>query len=186
MKKKSALRIDGQLVWKDEHEAVFLKAKELLSSVPFLLIPVPSKRFRLEVDACTKGGRGLGAVLKQQDGKGEWRPCAYWSHALTAEERNSYSATMAEAQAMHDAIQHFSQYLRCGPEFEVYTDHRPLIYMVMTAVRTANKVVLRYLINLQEYSFSVTYMKGSLNLQADAVSRMIRYGEPHMHFPKTA
>ena len=68
----------------------------------------------------------------------------------------------------------------------MFTDHRSLIYMVMTAVRTANKVVLRYLINLQEYSFLVTYMKSSLNLRADAVSRMIRYGVPHIHFPKTA
>jgi hypothetical protein len=86
---------------------------------------------------------------------------------------------------MHDAIQHFSQYLRCGPEFEVYTDHKPLIYMVTTAVRTANRVVLRYLINLQEYSFSVTYMQGKLNLQADAVSRMMQYGDPDMQTSKS-
>jgi len=109
LKKKSALRIDGQLGWNDEHEAAFLKAKELISAVPCILIPDPSKRFRLEIDACTEGGSGLGAVLKQQDNKGEWRPCAYWSHALTPEEKNSSSATMAEARAMHDAIQHFSQ-----------------------------------------------------------------------------
>jgi hypothetical protein len=154
--------------WTDVHTQAFDEAKKTLSGIPILLNPDTTKEFYIEVDACTRGGRGLGAVLKQRDDEGVLRPVAYWSHALTDQERQSYSASMAEARALHDSILFWGVYLRHGPTFKVYSDHRELIYMLTTSIRTANRV------------------KGTLNLEADAVSRLLRYDDESIFFPKTA
>ena len=76
--------------------------------------------------------------------------------------------------------------MRHGPTFKVYSDHRALIYMLTTSIRTANRVVMRYILDLQEYNFSLHYKKGTLNLEADAVSRLLRYDDESIFFPKTA
>ena len=177
-------RSTGQ--WSEEHTEAFRQAKLILSNIPILLNPDTTKKFYIEVDACTRGGRGMGAVLKQKDDSGALRPVAYWSHALTDRERESYSASMAEARALHDSILFWGVYLRHGPAFEVACDHKALIYMLTTSVRTANRVVMRYILDLQEYNFSLHYCKGSLNIEADAVSRLLRYDDESIFFPKTA
>jgi RNase H-like domain found in reverse transcriptase/Reverse transcriptase (RNA-dependent DNA polymerase) len=177
-------RSTGQ--WSEEHTEAFRQAKLILSNIPILLNPDTTKKFYIEVDACTRGGRGMGAVLKQKDDNGLLRPVAYWSHALTDRERESYSASMAEARALHDSILFWGVYLRHGPAFEVACDHKALIYMLTTSVRTANRVVMRYILDLQEYNFSLHYCKGSLNIEADAVSRLLRYDDESIFFPKTA
>ena len=172
--------------WTEVHTQAFDEAKKALSNIPILLNPDTTKEFHIVIDACTRGGRGLGAVLKQCDDEGILRPVAYWSHALTDQERQSYSASMAEARALHGSILFWGVYLRHGPTFKVYSDHRALIYMLTTSIRTANRVVMRYILDLQEYNFSLHYKKGTLNLEADAVSRLLRYDDESIFFPKTA
>ena len=52
--------------WRDDiHGAVMRKIKQILTSAPLLLLPDPSKKFIIHVDACINRGRGIGATLNQ-------------------------------------------------------------------------------------------------------------------------
>ena len=175
-----SMRSTGQ--WSEEHSEAFRQAKLILSNIPILLNPDTTKKFYIKVDACTRGGRGMGAVLKQKDDSGILRPVAYGR----TRERESYSASMAEARVLHDSILFWGVYLRHGPAFDIHCDHKALIYMLTTSVRTANRVVMRYILDLQEYNFSLHYCKGSLNIEADAVTRLLRYDDESIFFHKTA
>ena len=95
-------RSTGQ--WSEKHTEAFRQAKSILLNIPIFLNPDTTKKFYIEVDACTRGGRGIGAVLKKKDDTGVLRSIAYWSRALTDRERESYSASMVEARALHDSI----------------------------------------------------------------------------------
>ena len=136
-----------------------------------------SKPFRIHVDACRKG-RGIGAVLLQQadHNGGRWQPVAYWSLKLTETERN-YSATDLECKGLHDAIEHWSVYLKNSPSFEVVTDHYALVYLITKPIRDANGRLMRYIMDIQNYRFSLIHRKGGAHLDADAVSRLLRYDD---------
>ena len=92
------------------HGEALRKLKRILARQPVLRGIDPSKPFRIHVDAC-RTGRGIGAVLLQQDSEGRWHPTAYWSLKLTETERN-YSATDLECRAMHDEMLHCDKYIR--------------------------------------------------------------------------
>jgi hypothetical protein len=165
--------VDVLATWTDEiHGEALRKLKRTLTRQPVLRGIDPSKPFRIHVDAC-RTGRGIGAVLLQQDDEGRWHPVAYWSLKLTDTERN-YSATDLECKAMHDAILHWSKYLRNGHPFEVVTDHYALVYLSTKSPRATNGRLMRYIVNMQEYVFTVIHRKGSDNLDADGISRLLR------------
>ena len=168
--------VDVVAAWKtDVHGRALRDLKRILTSSPVLMGIDLKKEFRIHVDAC-KQGRGIGAVLLQKDDEGRWRPVAYWSHKLTDTERG-YSATDLECKGLHDAIIHWSTYLRTGRHFEVVTDHYALVYMVTRPPRENNGRILRYTTDLLGYRFSVLHRKGGDHLDADAVSRLLRHDE---------
>ena len=176
---------DSNFDWTGEHTKAFREAKLILSNVDLIGIPDTLKKFYIFVDACTTNGRGMGAVLKQRNDKNQLQPVAYWSKAFTDAERKCYSPTQAEARALHDSIMHWSQYLRHGEAFEVHSDHKALIYMLNTTVSTANRVVMRYILDLQGFNFSLHYIAGKLNIEADAVSRLLRFEDESIFYPKS-
>jgi len=170
--------IDVPTEWKDEiHGKAFRNLKQAFIRAPILQLPDFSKPFRIEVDGCTTHGRGIGAVLTQQNDQGVYRPIAYFSKMLTPRERIAFSATAVEAKALHDSIMHWAAYLSNGIPFEVVVDHRALVYLVTAPTQTANRRLLRYVLDLQGFNFSVIYQKGTKHLQADAVSRLFQYGD---------
>ena len=146
--------------------------KDALTSKPVLMQVDNTKKFRLKVDAC-RVGRGIGGILEQQNADGKWQPVSYYSSSLNTRERD-YSATELECKALHDCILHYAVYLKYIPHFEVFSDHNALRYMVGTENATTNGRLMRYLLDLQEYNFSIYYRKGTENCDADAVSRLKR------------
>ena len=56
-----------------------------------------------------------------------------------------------------------------GKEFQVETDHCPLIYMQNT--KLTNSRVMRWVLSLQPYRFRIAAIKGSQNIGADYMSR---------------
>ncbi len=64
--------------------------------------PDPEKPYLLPTDA---SGRGLGAVLNQQDHKKEYRPVAYYSRKLK-DRGAKYDGTQLECLALVEAIHH--------------------------------------------------------------------------------
>jgi len=166
-----------KMEWKDEtHGLALRRIKRILTTAPVLLTIDPAKPFRLHVDACRRG-RGIGAVLLQQNENNgnRWQPVAYWSLKLTDTER-SYSATDLECKAMHDAILHWGTYLKTQ-EFEVITDHYAIVFLVTKDIRDSNGRLMRYIMSIQNFRFGVTHRKGAEHIDADTISRLFRYDE---------
>ena len=172
--KKNVNVIDS---WTVEHDKAFEELKRTLTSEPLISHIQVNKKFRIHVDACRRG-RGMGAVLLQQNEKDEnrWYPVAYWSMKLTETERE-YSATDIECKALHDAIFHWAKYLQNGLTFEVVTDHYALVYLATKPIQDSNGRIMRYVSDLVDYKFSVIHRKGGQHLDADAISRLLRYGD---------
>ena len=104
----------------------------------------------------------------------KWQPVSYYSSALSKVERE-YSATELECKALHDCILHYSTYLKYINHFEVLSDHNALKYMVSSENATTNGRLMRYLLDLQGFRFSLYYRRGAENCDADAVSRLLRF-----------
>ena len=128
------------------------------------------KPFLLETDASRMG---LRAVLSQKQEDGRYHPVAYGSRTLTSSERN-YHSTKLEFLALKWAItKHFKEYLQYGP-FQVRTDNNPLTYINTTAILDA--AGHHWVGALTQYNFELHYQKGSNNLVADSLSRILKEG----------
>lgn len=153
-----------ELTWTPETDSAFNQLKTALTSDSILLAPDFSKPFTLTTDASYSG---IGAVLSQQDSEGYHRPIAYHSRKLKPAERN-YSVTEIELLALVNATQHFKLYL-LGTKFHVITDHKALLSA--EKLFKANKRLTRWSLLLADFDFDITYKPGSLNTNADALSR---------------
>ena len=63
----------------------------------------------------------------------------------------------------------FSNYLKYGPEFTVYTDNNPLTYVLTSA--KFNAVGLRWVAELADLNFTLKYRPRKINIDADYLSR---------------
>ena len=113
--------------------------------------------------------------MLQPDDAGEWHPVSWWSKSLSPAEKE-YSSTELECKALHDILMYYDVYLQ-GVQFDVFTDHAALIYMVRAQTASNNGRLMRYLMDIQHYNFRLFYKKGSMHLDADAVSRLLKFGE---------
>ena len=78
-----------------------------MSRKPILACPDETKIFTLQTDASEKG---IGAVLSQQDDKGQERPVAFYSQKLLPRESN-YSTIEKECLGIVAALRHFDVHL---------------------------------------------------------------------------
>lgn len=158
--KRTSITLDQQAL------EAFSTLKTKLSEPPVLAYADYSLPFELHTDASQSGG--LGAILYQrQDNK--LRVIAYASRGLKPSETR-YPAHKLEFLAMKWAIcDKFQDYLY-GHRFEVLTDNNPLSYVLTTAKLDATGH--RWLAELSTYNFSIKYRSGSLNVAADALSRL--------------
>ena len=149
--------------WGEEQEKSFETLKGCLAKAPILHLPDFNKTFQLHVDA---SDWALGSALMQEfDGK--LFPIAYASKKLLPRERN-YATVEKECLAIVWAVNKF-EYFLFGKNFEIHTDHQPLIYL--DAKKTANRRLMRWAMLLQSYRFRLVSIKGSDNLAADYLSR---------------
>nr|XP_054761342.1 uncharacterized protein LOC129267739 [Lytechinus pictus] len=155
----------GKVKWGMEEEQAFHKLKDCLTKPPVLKLPDFDKMFILKVDA---SDTGLGAVLMQES-DGEEFPIAYGSKKLLPRETR-YSTIEKECLAIVWAIRKF-EYFLYGREFEVHTDHKPLLYIQSN--KMANKRIMRWSLLLQEHRFRLVSVKGKENQAADLMSRLV-------------
>jgi hypothetical protein len=162
--------INVKKVWKDTvHGVAVDEIKKALCEAPVLRLFDSTKPVQIRIDAC-KVGRGIGAILLQQDDEGEWHPVEYYSTTLSETERN-YAATELECKALHDSLMHWHMYVNCGQRVDVYSDHNALRYMVTKATATNNGRLLHWLMDIQGYRFNLHYKMGVLHSDADFISR---------------
>ena len=168
--------VDVAAEWRDDvHGEAFRALKKALVSQPILMGVSELKPFVVVIDAC-RVGRGIGAILMQEDDDGVLHPVAYWSRGLLDAERR-YSATELECTALHNAILHWKSYLNNGLPFTVITDHYALVYMVTKTGGDAHQRLARLCMDLQGFTFSVKHRSGDKNLLADAVSRLFQVND---------
>ena len=151
--------------WGPEQENAFITLITQLSQSPILCLPDFQKDFILQTDA---SDTGIGAVLLQDYG-GYRFPIYYASKKLLDRERR-YSVIEKECLAIVWAIQKFQNYLY-GKEFTLETDHQPLVYLNKSKV--ANARLMRWALALQPFKIRLESIKGSENVGADFLSRMI-------------
>jgi len=159
------LKKDLRWFWNPEQEAAFKELKRLLSSTPVLTCPDFSQQFVLQVDASNEG---LGAVLTQ-DRTGREKVIAYASRLLSDQERN-YTTTEKECLALVWAVRKFRPYLE-GYRFIAITDHVALRWLMR--LQEPSGRLARWIMDLQQYDFTIEYRKGTLNKVADALSRQV-------------
>uniref|UniRef100_A0AB38Z266 Polyprotein n=1 Tax=Breu errantivirus TaxID=3078398 RepID=A0AB38Z266_9VIRU len=159
------LKKDAKIIHDNEFITCFEECKTLLTTDPILKYPDFEKKFILETDA---SDFALGAVLSQKFEDGKEHPICYASRTLNETECR-YSATEKELLAIIWSTKHFRPYLY-GRKFDIRTDHKPLVWLRQK--NDLNRKLLNWKLTLEEFEFDITYKKGILNNNADALSRM--------------
>lgn len=132
-----------------------------------LAYPDFDRPFTLHTDASQKG---LGAVLYQnQDGK--MRVVGYGSRTLTPAEQNYHlhSGKLEFLALKWAGCDKFRDYLFYAPHFTVFTDNNPLTYILSTA--KLNAAGHRWVGQLADFHFDITYRPGKTNIDTDTLSR---------------
>ncbi|KAJ1119863.1 hypothetical protein NDU88_008048 [Pleurodeles waltl] len=151
--------------WTPDAQQAFVDIKNALLDKATMAYFNPGRKTEVVVDASPVG---LGAVLLQEQRHQEWVPVAYASRALSTVE-SRYAQIEREALAIRWACRHFHLYLY-GHEFQVVTDHKPLVPLFAGSPRLAPPRIERWAVLLQPYRFTVVYRPG-VNNPADYLSR---------------
>ena len=150
-----------QFQWTNECADAFTTLKSHLTKAPILAYPQfshTSTDFTLFTNASAVG---LGAILEQNG-----RIIAYASRTLTSSEQQ-YSVIQRECLAIVHACKQFHHYL-LGRHFVLITDHAPLQW---PSAQKMQGMLCCWALAMQEYDFTIKYHRGSLNGNADALSR---------------
>lgn len=150
-------------IWTTECKQAFEHLKQALISPPILQYPDFShdNEFILQTDA---SGTAIGSVLCNKDR----RPIAYASRPLNKAELN-YPTIQKELLAVVWSVKHFRPYLY-GKSFTILTDHKPLLYLF--SMKDPASRLIKFRLQLEEYDYKVTYIRGKDNTSADALSRV--------------
>ncbi|CAN6568075.1 unnamed protein product [Malus baccata var. baccata] len=143
----------------------FNQLKELLTTAPIIVPPDWSLPFELMCDA---SDYALGAVLGQRKDK---KPhVIYYASRTLNDAQLNYSTTEKELLAVVFALDKFRSYL-IGTKIIVFTDHAALKYLLTK--KEAKPRLIRWMLLLQEFDIEIRDKKGSENVVADHLSRMV-------------
>ncbi|CAN6566324.1 unnamed protein product [Malus baccata var. baccata] len=152
-----------------ECKASFNQLKELLTTAPIIVPPDWSLPFELMCDA---SDYALGAVLGQRKDK---KPhVIYYASRTLNDAQLNYSTTEKELLAVVFALDKFRSYL-IGTKIIVFTDHAALKYLLTK--KEAKPRLIRWMLLLQEFDIEIRDKKGSENVVADHLSRMVHNEE---------
>ena len=115
----------------------------------------------------------IAAILSQLDEDGIWKPVAFMSKSLNEAKRN-YEIYDKEMLVVMQGFYEWSHYLRgYNAEVEVLTDHQNLTYFHKP--QNLNQRQARWILDLQEYNFTIKHQLGKSNTKADLLSRRADY-----------
>ena len=153
--------------WTDSMIDAWNKLGELVEHPELLLLPDFNKSFGIQVDSSAKGG--VGAILTQQDAKGEVRAVEFFSQKWEREWQVKGDARTLELCGLVVAMKRWAHYIRNGMPIYVTSDHRSLSQTVRPLPADSPRV--RGLIShLCDYNLVLDYLPGRL-LLADWWSR---------------
>ncbi|CAJ0948265.1 unnamed protein product [Ranitomeya imitator] len=134
---------------------------------------------QVEVDASEIGA---GAVLSQRgSGCSVFKPCAFFSRKFSAAERN-YDVGNRELLAMKWAFEEWRHWLEGAKHrVVVLTDHKNLTYL--ESAKRLNPRQARWSLFFARFDFVISYLPGSKNVKADALSRSFVPDSPGLSEP---
>ena len=145
--------------WNEEEQSSFERLKAALSTKTTLGYFDPKKPTSIFVDGSPIG---LGAVLTQKDvSTNEVTPLHYASSPLTPTQTR-YPQIDREALSVYWAVKRFHLFIY-GGEFKVITDHQPLVSLFNNLTSKPSARIERWLMELQQYRFTVEYRPGASN-----------------------
>jgi hypothetical protein len=153
-------------LWTELQQKAFQELKNEVTSKQVLIIPKPGRPFRMETDA---SDFAIAAILSQLDDEGKWRLVAFLSRSLNNAERN-YKIYDKEMLAIMHGFYEWAHYLKGNNEItEVLTDHQNLTFF--RKPQNLNRRQARWIMDLQEYNFTIKHRPGKANTKADLLSR---------------
>ncbi|KAM1060285.1 hypothetical protein TB1_024212 [Malus domestica] len=163
------LQKDVTFDFNEECTTSFNQLKELLTTAPIIVPPDWSLPFELMCDAFDYA---LGSVLGQRKDK---RPhVIYYASRTLNDAQLNYSTTKKELLAVVFALDKFRSYL-IGTKVIVFIDHAALKYLLTK--KEAKPRLIRWTLLLQEFDIEIRDKKGSENVVADHLSRMVHNEE---------
>lgn len=148
----------------------FNLVKRAFANAPFLVPPDFSKPFVVATDASQLG---LGGVLYQPDDEAHTitkdNIVAICSHQLNATQQR-YPVYKKELWALVYCLRKFHSYIYGKRNVYVYTDHKPLVYILHQ--KTMAQALQQYVDVIMDYDLIITYRPGILHILPDALSRM--------------
>ena len=164
------LQKDVPFVFDEKCKQAFDTLKEILTSAPVMQPPEWSLPFELMYDA---SDYAVGAVLGQRRDK-KLHAIYYASRTLNDAQLN-YATTEKELLAVVFALEKFRSYLLASKVI-VYSDHAALKYLMTK--REAKPRLIRWILLLQEFDIEIKDKKGSENVVADHLSRLVHEEDP--------
>ena len=167
---RGLLSTKNEFIWTADHNAAFAATKQALVAPQALAYYDPSHPTRLHTDASRR--QGLGFVLTQKQPDNTWCTVQAGSRFLSGTE-SRYAVIELELLGVAWAVTKCSLFLAGLPHFDVIIDHKPLVPILNNhrLDEIENIRLQRLRTKLMPYNFTATWLKGSDNAAADALSR---------------